>query len=437
LIYFRYIKKEQLVFVLFLKKTIMKKRHNAIFVLLILIMLIGITRMAKSDVCSDSLIYDGFEDVVKIGMDTTGHHWIITRPTKGYFRIIIDGQASNQFQAFKNFKFSPDGNRWACFAKDNVTWNIMTNDTIYELYCDEVLNLGFSPNSQVLYYAYKIGSQVYYQIGDKNIRGIGGTGDIYVSWGAERYAIGERRGGKMTYKLQGWETPPYDEIKPVGFWNDGSFIYIVKLGNFWEIYKDKESISESYINVSEYAINLTGTAAGFLARRTRSNAVGILLSDDYYEPLITKSYEYVSGLALHPHIDLMAFKAIYNNSEFIVLSNTEYAGGQENGNPHWTHDGSQLYFSGCATDCFINIDGRRYNLNQMFDRMEDFVVKPNSNTIAYSTSTTLVVRDLISGTLYSGMMVDYMTNPIFSWRDNAYLALGVINRRVFLMKCSI
>jgi hypothetical protein len=182
-------------------------------------------------------------------------------------------------------------------------------------------------------------------------------------------------------------------------------------------------------------MNIWGTAAGFLARRTPTNAVGILLSDEYYAPLITKPYDYVSGLALNPLIDLMAFKARYNNSEFIVLSNTEYAGGTENGNPHWTHDGSELYFSGFATDCFVNIDGRRYNLNQMFDRIDDFVMKPRSKTIAYATSSNLVVRDLVSGTIYAGKMMDYTTKPIYDWRKKSYISLGVISRRVYLLEC--
>ena len=413
----------------------MKDKLNILFIFVFLTLFFALTGQTKAQMCSEKVIIDGEEDVVSIGVDTTGHYWVITRPVEGYYRLIIDGKSTDRYKEFKTFRFSNDGQRWACFARDNVTWNVMTNDTVIPLFCDDVVNLGFSPNSEVIYYSYIIGSQMYYQIGDKNIRGIAGTGEIYVSWGAERYAIIEKRGGKKILKLQNWETPPYDEIRPLGFWNDGSIIYIVNVGNYWEIYKDRESISESYINISEAAMNIWGTAAGFLARRTPTNAVGILLSDEYYEPLITKSYDYVSGLALNPLIDLMAFKARYNNSEFIVLSNTEYAGGTENGNPHWTHDGSELYFSGCATDCFVNIDGRRYNLNQMFDRIDDFVMKPRSKTIAYATSSNLVVRDLVSGTIYAGKMMDYTTKPIYDWRKKSYISLGVISRRVYLLEC--
>jgi len=391
----------------------------------------------KANVCSEKMIYDGFENVIDIGIDTTGHYWILTQPSEGYVRLIVDGNQSDQYKEIRGLTFSNDGKRWACFVRDNVTWKVMTNDTIMELFCDNVVNIGFSPNSEVLYYAYKEGSEISFVIGRKKVRGTGATGDIYLSWGAERYAIGAHRGDKYIYQVNGWETPPYEEINPLGFWNDGSFIYIVKIGNNWEIYKDKESISESFMNISEYAMNIWGTAAGFLARRSQSTSVGVLMSDEYYEPLITKSYESVSDLALHPSIDLMAFKARYNNSDMIVMSSTEYAGGQQTGPPQWTHDGSQLVFSACATDCFINVDGRRYNLNQMFDLPTDYAHKPHSKTIAYSTSTSLVVRNLESKALYAGKMMDYIIKPIFSWRHDVYLTLGVIQNRVYLMKCRI
>ena len=391
----------------------------------------------KADMCSEEVIFDGAENVVGMGIDTTGHYWIITSPVQGYYRLIIDGKQSDRFKAIKMLRFSNDGQRWVCFVKDNVNWNIMTNDTLIRLDCDSVLNIGFSPNSEVLYYAYKIGTQVFYKIGNRAlIRSIAGTGEMYVSWAAKRYAIGEIRGDRKIYKLQGWETPTYDEIRPLGFWNDGEFLYLVKIGNYWEIYKGKESISETYTNITEAAMNIWGTAAGFLARRSSNDAVGILLSDEYYEPLISKSYESVSGLALNPMIDLIAFKATYNRTNFIVLSSTEYSGGEETGNPHWTYDGSELYFSGCSSDCFINIDGRKYNLNQMFERIDDFVVKPGSKTIAYASGSNLVVRDITSGSIYAGKMMDYVTKPIYDWGKSAYVALGRIANRVYLLQCA-
>jgi tricorn protease-like protein len=71
----------------------------------------------------------------------------------------------------------------------------------------------------------------------------------------------------------------------------------------------------------------------------------------------------------------------------------------------------------------------------MFDKIDDFVMKPRSKTIAYATSSNLVVRDLVSGTIYAGKMMDYTTKPIYDWRKKSYISLGVISRRVYLLEC--
>lgn len=411
-------------------------RMNKLIYILILCSIFFVSA-SHAQRCNDSLAYDGFEDVASMGIDSTGNYWILTQPTEGYYRLIVNGIQSEQYQNIKHLTFSPDGKKWAFFAKDNVTWYLITNDKKLEIYCDNVVNLGFSPNSEVIYYVYLVGSEHHFVIGNKTIKATGAIGDVYLSYGAERFAIGIRRGGMTYYQLQGWETPQYDDIKPVGFWNDGSFIYIVKIGDSWEIYKDRNSISERFWGINDYAINLTGTVAGFLVRRSQNTSAGVLLSDDYYEPLITKSYESVSSLALHPHIPLMAFKAMDAENYYIVMSNTEYAGGRETGTPKWTHDGSQLFFSGCATDCFVNVNGRRFNLFQMFDMLDNFVMKPGSNTIAYSTSSSFIVRYLETKELVAGKMVDYIITPIYSWRHNAYMTLGLISNRVYLMQCRI
>ena len=404
--------------------------------LLIFCTLAGVSAFSQHR-SSEEMIYDGFDQVLGMGIDSTGHYWFVSSSSSGYKSIHIDNWTSEKYESIRNLVFSNDGERWAFFGKDNVSWNLVTNDTAIALFCDDVATLGFSPSSEVIYYSYMQGSEAFYVIGNRTIRGVNATGDIYVSLNAERFAIGGWRGDRKVYTLQGWETPPYDDIKPLGFWNDGSFIYIAKIGNGWEIYKDKEPISEPFLDITEFKLNRDGTVAAFLAKRSQNTSVGILLSDEYYEPLISYPYEHVYGLALHPTLPLMAYVAQENNTEFVVMSNTRYAGGQKTGIPSFTHDGSQLYFPGCASDCFINIDGRRYNLYQMFDMMDNFVMKPGSKTIAYSTSSSLVVRYLETKELVAGMMVDTLIKPIFDWRRDSYVTLGAINQRIYLLKCKV
>jgi hypothetical protein len=402
-------------------------------IIILLIFSAVFIQLSAQNRSQDEMVYDGLDNVKAMGIDSTGHYWFITQTNSGYTTLHIDKWSSKPYESIRHLRFSPDGSSWAFFARDNVSWYIVTNDTSITLFCDDVVLLGFSPSSQVLYYAFKLGAEIEYHIGNKVIRGSNSTGEIFVSQNAERYAIGGWRGDRKVFSLQGWETTPSEDIRPLGFWNDGSFMYISKSGSGYEIYKDKEPISESYLEIKEYKMNLEGTSAAFLARRTQNVSVGVIISDQYYDPLVSSPFESVRNLALHPTLPLMAFVATENNTEFVVLSNTRFSGGQETGAPVFTHDGSQLYFPGCATDCFINIDGRRFNLYQMFSMMTDFVLKPKSNTIAYATNSSLVVRYLETKELVAGMMVDRIISPIFDWRRNAYISLGTINNRIYLL----
>lgn len=387
--------------------------------------------------CSDTLVYYGSDNVAGMGMDSTGHYWIVTVDGLGYKSLIIDAVQVGKFQDVNNLTFSRDGRRWACFVRSNVSWSLLTNDETISMFCDTILSLGFSGNSQVLYYSYIIGSEVNFIVGERKIRGFNATGDFFVSQGGERFALMGYRGTTMVLTINGWETQSFDEIRPFGFMYDGSFLFAGRSGNMWEIYRDKKSITEPLISVKDLRINGDGTVAAFLAKRSQAQAVAMMICDDYTEPMVSKSYDAVEGLAIHPNIPLIAFKASYNSSQYIVLSNTEYSGGETTGTPHFSYDGSQLYFAGCATDCFINIDGQRFNLYSMFNMMDNFAMKPHSQTIAYSSSSALVVRFLGTKNLHAGRMVDQIIDPMYNWRTDEYRTLGIINNRVYLMKCRV
>lgn len=436
----------------------MKNRVNISFISTVIIFLFIIYMKSFSGNYYEKLVFDGSENVVSYGIDTTGHWWIaaaggfsqnyVVRGSIGQWyiydsthlgmiRIIIDGIQSKQYYEVTKPVFSPDGKRWAFFGHDNVKWNIVTNDTILPLFCDSVSLLGYSKNSEILYYSYSQGSETIFSIGEKTVRGYNSFGDIFVSYGGERYAIGGYRGDRKVYTLQGWETPPYDEIIPIGFLYDGSFLYAAKNGPYWEVFRDKKVISESFLDIVDYTINSDCNAAGILARRISGDNVAILLSDEYSEPLVSRPYDGVNSIIIHPTLPMIAYKAVSNGNNYIVLSNTEFIGGVSTGKPKFTHDGSQLYFYGCNVDCFINIDGRKYSLYNLIDLSYDYSMKPFSMTIGYSTSTTMVVRYVTTKEQLLGKLSDDITNTIFNWRLDEYQSLGRINNRIFLMRIKV
>lgn len=422
---------------------------NYIFLIYLLCLLISTQSLALADRSRDWLLLDGTEPLHDFGMDTTGHWWAITKPFSNQFRLIVDGQETDVYRDLSYPVFSPDGNRWACFARDIAQWYLVTDEEAFPIPGTDPGEIVFSPNSMHLVYSYKESGQEYIIWKDKTIRVFQRFGKLYLSWNAERLAFLGYRGtpipnssesfstGGVVVNVNGRESTVYDEVIPFGFWYDGRMVFAGRNGHSWEVYRGNESIGDIYDDVRETAINLEGTVAAFLAVRSGGGSVGVLISDEYYEPLETKVYDGVRNLALHPRLPLFSFNALYSGMKFVCINSTEYSAGEEVGPPQFTCDGSEVLFVGCTLDCFANVNGRRYPVYSGISPEKTFAMKPKSKTIAYTTSTSLVVKYLERNELVSGMMADYTSAPRYNWRTDSYEALGVINNKLYLMTVRI
>jgi len=393
---------------------------------------------AFADKCQDFLLLDGSEEILQYGIDTTHHWWAITSPFSGQYRLIIDGESSGVYQKISDLTFSPDGERWACFAADNTQWHLLTNDTIIRLPGNEAGELHFSPNSQVLVYSFKHGYEETIVMKNRKIRVLNKTGRFFLSNGGERIAFIGKRSNGFVINIDGKESTLYDEIRPIGFWYDGKMLFAARNGNRWQVYKNDEPLSDIYNNIYETTINLDGTVAGFGARLSSGECIGVMISDEYYDPVVSKPYSSVHGIVLHPTLAMIAFNAVFEGTNLVVFSGTEYAGGRETtGEPFFSYDGSELLFLGCSLDCFANINGRQFPIYSGLSTESVFAIKPNTRTIAYSTSSSLVVRYLERKGLFAGMMVDRTIPPRYNWRTDRYEALGDINNRLYMLTCKI
>jgi hypothetical protein len=389
-----------------------------------------------ADKCFDEMIFDGSEPIVSYGMDTTNHWWAITKPFEGQYRIIIDGKQSQPYLKFKSIVFSPDGKKWAYFAKDNVQWYLVTNDTIKPS-GENVGELIFSGNSKKLIYSYFEATNEKIIFDKKQINTRYKVGKIYLNYEGNKIAFKNRIGNRYNLNINGFETTVFDEIIPIGFWCDGRFLYAGKNGNLWEIYRNDELLSEPLSKIHQAQIGINETYAGILAQRPSGDAIAILIDDNYYEPLISKSYDWVGDLILHPTIAMFAYKAKINNSYMIVFNSTELGGGQITGVPNFTYNGEDMFFLGCNIHCFVNVNGRQFQLDNEINVDAIFAKKPGSNTIAYATGSSLIVRYIDRKELVAGMMVDEIIPPRFNWRTNRYEALGRINQRLYLLTCKV
>lgn len=404
--------------------------------IIILILLQANTSTMNARHCQDYIVFDGGEQLIGYGIDSTGNWWAVTAPFADSYRVIVNGDETGTYFELKELTFSPDGERWAFFGRNNVGWHLVKNDEIISLPGTDVGKIVFSGNSKAIAYSYKEVEQEIIILGNRELKVFHRAGDFYVSYDGRHIAFMGLRGQRLVLNINGQETPLFDNIKPMGFWYDGSFIYAASSGNLWEVYKNNQAISEIYHSISDVAINNQGTVAAVLAVQSSGQGVGILFSDEYYEPLIGKPYDIVGDLELHPTEPLFAYYAEYNQHQFIVMNTVEYSGGEETSAPFFTHCGSEVYFTGCRINCFVNVNGRQINVRTQLYTDIKYAKKPFSNTIAYSTSSTMVVQTLDDGELYAGMMVDEIIQPIYNWKTNRYETLGRINQRLYLLTCT-
>ncbi len=399
-----------------------------------------------SQQCFDDILLDGSEKIDKYGIDSTGNWWAITKPYTNRFRLYVNGKQSDIFSGVQDIKFSRDGKRWACYAKDDGNyWHLLTNDTTLYLRAFRVGQLFFTPDSKSLFFTYttegrqtlsgKIDNEGNIKFGSSKDLDIPDATTMYISVDLKRKAVVTNRDGGTYVRLGKDQGPRFDAVKAIGYWNDGSFIYAARLGNSWEIYKDRETLSEPFNRIIDAKMNPEGTIAAIAFERTKNEQVVLTLNDKYYEPLMSRMYDWVGNIQINPILEIVAFKAKKNDNYYVVYSNTEYISGKNSTPPQFSYDGKDIFFVGCDFDCFVNINGRKYSLNSEIDLKGNFVKKPGEPSIAYTTSSSLVIRNLEKNTLSASKMMDKMSEPIYNWKSKRYEALGILGERLYFIYC--
>lgn len=387
--------------------------------------------------CNDILLLDGQETLVSYGMDTTAFWWAMTQPFTGKYRLHINGNATDVYDKFQGLTFAYHANNWACFALKGNQWVLLSSDKIINIPGTSVGEILFSLNSENFIYTYFDGEEEFIRLKDRIVKTYNRIpGKLFTNELGNMIAFLGYRGDKMVININGKESSQFDEIKPVGFWYNNEFIYAGRNGVNWQIYRNFTPITENFADISEIKLNHAGTVLSALVKRHTKDMVGILISDDYYEPLVGRSYDVAYGLALHPEANIMTYKAISGVNNYIVINTVEYYVDEVSSLPEFTYNGEEIYYFSCNVDCSFYIDGKKYPLNSVLNERTRIAHKPKSKTIAYASSTSLIMRNVVNNQLYAGMMVDEIIPPRYNWRLDRYETLGRINNRLYLLTCS-
>lgn len=390
----------------------------------------------KADLCQDYMILDGSEPLMTYGMDSTDNWWAITKPFTDMYRLVVNGEETDVYDDLTYPRFSPDGMKWGCFGVYNSQWYILDERETNEIRADDYGEIVFSGDSKKMIYSYFKGSVEKIIVGERTFSVLNRVSSIFTDFRGNKIAFTGRRGNGLTLNVNGKESTIYEDIIPVGFWHNGEMVYCAKNGGSWQVMIGNKAISSTYQGIKYKQINRFGTVVAIVAKDFSGRDVAVLFADEYNDPIVSRSYEFIDNLALHPSLPLMAYTAAKLHTYVIVYNTTEYNAGQIYGRPFFTADGDEMYFAGCDFDCFINVNGRQFVLDNNISVDLGIVKKSNSETIAYSTNSNLVLLHLRLGSMHAGMMVDEAIPPRYNWRYDRYEAIGRIYDRLYLLTCT-
>lgn len=381
------------------------------------------------------MLLDGAEPILTYGMDTTNNWYAITEPFQNRYRLIVNGE---ELQAMINITvpfFSQDGKRWASFAEDNSGWMLFTESDMFSFNATKVGDIAFSEDSKVVAYSYFETNLEIIKLGEKEFSDYRKKEGLWVDHKGDKVGYIIQNSNQEVLKVNGEQINSFDKIYPVGFWEDGEIIYVGEFGGYYQVYKGKVAISDTYSNVSEIKINRKGNVLAYIAKLLNNRYVAKLISDEYTDAIISERYDYISNLTLHPTESIMAYSAVLYNAFTINMNFTEYFSGEFNSNPEFTWNGEELYFLGCRINCFFSINGQNTNIQNSLPVEKYYARKPNSDSFAYNTGSSLIVRYLSNGEMRSGMMTNETLNPRYNRFNDRYETLGIINNRLYLLTC--
>lgn len=409
--------------------------RNKLIYLLAFVFLVLIFQNVFAQKCKDYLIYDYADPIVDYGIDTTGSWWIQTTPFTGGYRYIINSEENPIFRKIWPIKFSSNGENWIYIASDMVNTFIITSDTTISIYAQSIYEYGFNQNGKNPYWVISNGIETEIHFNNQIARILNYYGPVIINPKGDKYAVVLQRGNQFLIATNNFETDYFEQVKPLGFLEDDSFVFAGKKGNFWQIYRNKMPISELLESIIETKINPKGTVAAFLVRNTVGDAMCFLYSDEFNDVVISRPYDNCSYLALHPFEPLVAYLAEKNNNFFMVYGNTEYNLGNFTAYPFFSNDGSELLYSYCNIECYLFVDGQRFTVPSGLLTQRRIVRKPKTTTFCISSSTGMIMYDYFSGIQYSGTLTDEMTEPVYVYRDASYQALGRIGNKIYLLTC--
>ena len=389
----------------------------------------------------EKLLLDGLDSLVAFNIDTTGHWWAATKPFKDRYRIYIDTFQSDVYEEIYGLNISSDGVQWAFWGIKSGSIFLVRRDefenvNITSLNATDVGSIIYSPDGKQFAYSYFQGDNEIINLPFKQISVVNrNNNELFIDNSGKQYAFVGQRGDKYVVNVNGNESTIYEDIKPIGFWHNGNFIYAGFNGSNWEIINGNKIIGTSYWRILDAQINKYGSVMAVLVQLISGRCMSITFSDDYYEPIFGRTYDATWGLALHPTDALIGFGAKEHNKYYILQNRSEYYATENISTPFYSHNGDELIFIGMGEyGPYISVNGSKTDIRIGLYTDDKIAKKPKSTTLAFVNNVSFCLYDYLNNNFKTGNMYDYLCSPIYNSRTNSYETLATIYNRLYLCR---
>lgn len=386
--------------------------------------------------CSDEVVWAEPEELLDLGIDSTGHWWVLSAPFQDFKTITIDGIKYGPFNDIHSLTFHRSGETWAFIARSILKSLIVTPDGIRE-FIPRIDSVFFPTESEELWWIESVGIDRKLTNGSKEfaitfpVKAVALHSQAYVvSWV-------EQRPGVEVLMRNGEEVARGDDVQLAGIWLDGTCVYAVGLSGRWSIWSGDTEHSSNLANVKSLSTNYLGTVMAWAEYYLSTGPRVKMFSSDMIRAWESPTLENIQGpVVLSPQDELLAFKARRVGRSLVYFNGAEYPAGERAGTPFFSNDGSVMAYATENAGNYIAINGKLFLLKSGAPVNIDVAVSPSGEQASWSTSSTILLEDLEFNVLRTGRMCDKTTRAVYSGRDETFKALGVITNRVYLMSCT-
>ncbi|MDZ4746617.1 MAG: hypothetical protein SGJ05_11545 [bacterium] len=415
---------------IFAKSTLTVKR-----ILFVITFIIGTLHIACAATEPDLMLLDNTEKIVQYGLDSTGSWWAITQPYEQFVHVYINGKRYGPYSSSTLPRFSNDGSTWAfAFVRDLQAY-VRTPEDEKRIAAERINGVVFGSQSPIPWVEFSVsdirtitdGSTTYSTTGAIGLAKLDPSGTVV--WHVAR------RGSQMALVRNGVDKYVYDDIELAGVWSDARPVFSARIGALWTVFLGEQELVGNMQRVLNLTVNAFGTVVAFNASSPSSFINSYMYTDDYRNCWVGPNLDEARDLVLSPCCDLIAVPGKAQGGSRVVLFNSAaYPAGTATSRPAFSFDGAHMAFTGNDGESFISMDGLRHAVRGGVALSAQCALSPSGSTVAWTSSTTLVVYDLDREKMTLNKMCDTMSlDVIYNRRTSEYQALGLYGARLFLL----